>query len=135
MKTSRASGRLIAAPLLALAMAGAFFVLAGRSLALSTPVPASPPKALIYAGWYGNTLPSPAFVASNLAFLETQPFDGMVVYLWEPGLTANATTTVMTNTPVSYTTAMGIMAPMATLSFSALTQNLGLVQGSTPPDF
>ena len=50
-------------------------------LATTTPVPATPEKALIYAGWFGNTIPTPSYVASNQAFLESQPFNGLVVYL------------------------------------------------------
>jgi hypothetical protein len=101
----------------------------------ASPAPASGSASLIYAGWFGNTIPTPSFVQANLAFLQSQPFDGLVVYLRDPGLTANVTTTVMTNTPVSYQTAMWVMSPVVGLSFTTLTQNLGLIQGSTPPDF
>jgi len=101
----------------------------------ASPAPASGSAALIYAGWFGNTTPTPSFVNANLAFLETQPFDGIVVYLRDPGLTVNVTTKVMTNTPLSYESALWVMSPLVGLSFTHLTQNLGLIQGSTPPDF
>jgi len=97
--------------------------------------PLAGPASLIYAGWFGNTIPTPSFIQANLAFLETQPFDGLGVYLRDPGLTANVTSTVMTNTPVSYQTAMGVMSPLAGLTFTRLNHNLGVIQGSTPPDF
>ncbi|MBI4566669.1 MAG: fibronectin type III domain-containing protein [Planctomycetes bacterium] len=101
----------------------------------ASPAPAAGPAQLIYAGWFGNTIPTPSFISTNLAFLETQPFDGLVVYLRDAALTVNATTRVMTNTPVSYESAALVLAPLAGLPFTRLTHNLGLIQGSTPPDF
>ena len=107
----------------------------GASRLDASPAPASGSASLIYAGWFGQTLPNPVFVSANRIFLESQPFDGLVVYLWNPGLTPNITHATMTNTPVSYQTAMSVMTPMAGLSFTHLTENLGLIMGSTPPDF
>ncbi|HKR55784.1 MAG TPA: fibronectin type III domain-containing protein [Gemmatimonadales bacterium] len=108
------------------------------ALALVAPSKAASPAgpaSLIYAGWFGNTIPTPAFVSANLAFLESQPFDGLVVYLRDPGLTSNITQRTMTNNPVSYENALWVMSPLATLSFTHLTENLALIQGSSPPDF
>src|SRR5258705_9490392 len=68
----------------------------------ASPAPVSGSAALIYAGWYGFTTPTPSVISANLAFLETQPFDGIVVYLRDPGLTINVTAQVMTTNPVSY---------------------------------
>jgi hypothetical protein len=107
----------------------------GSSSRAAAPAPVSGPASLIYAGWYGNTIPTPSFVSANLAFLESQPFDGLVLYLRDPGLTFNVTTKTMTTTPVSYDTALWVMSPVKNLGFTHLTQNLGLIQGSTPPDF
>ena len=56
--------------------------------------PALPPKALICAGWYGSTIPTPSYIAANAAFLESQPFNGLVVYLRNPSMSINATTEV-----------------------------------------
>ena len=100
----------------------------------AAPAPAGP-ALLIYAGWYGNTIPTPSFVSANKTFLESQPFDGLVMYLRDPGMTFNVTTKTMTTTAVSYDTAMSILSPVKNLSFTHLTHNLGLIQGSTPPDF
>jgi hypothetical protein len=96
---------------------------------------AAAPSYLIYAGWYGNTIPTPSFVRDNRAFLETQPFDGLVLYLRNPSMTVNVTTGVMTGTPMSYETMMSVLEPVRGLPFSTLTQNFALIFGSTPPDF
>ena len=101
----------------------------------ASPAPVAGPAKLIYAGWFGNTIPTPSFVSANLAFLESQPFDGLVVYLRDPGLTSNITQKTMTNNPVTYESALWVMSPMATLGFTNLTDNLALIQGSSPPDF
>ncbi|HKS16377.1 MAG TPA: hypothetical protein VJU16_03640, partial [Planctomycetota bacterium] len=104
-------------------------------MGMAPPAPLAGPASLIYAGWFGNTIPTPSFVNANLAFLENQPFDGLVVYLRDPGLTSNITQKTMTTAPVTYENALWVMSPMATLAFTNLTQNLGLIQGSSPPDF
>ena len=55
-----------------------------RLLRVAEPRQVTPPELpvkLIYAGYYGNTIPDPAFISSNFEFLETRPFDGLVVYL------------------------------------------------------
>src|SRR5688572_3800506 len=93
------------------------------------------PAALIYAGWFGNTIPTPSFVANNFAFLESQPFDGIVIYLRNSSMSVNMTSGVMKNTAISYDTMMSVLDPIANLEFVNLRENLGLIQGSTPPDF
>jgi len=95
----------------------------------------APPRSLIYCGWFGNTIPTPAFVAANKAFLETQPFHGLVAYLRNDSTGFNATTRTMTTTPVSATDLATLLAPMRNATFSVLRENFGLIQGSTPPDF
>ncbi len=111
----------------------ALVLLAPRGAA--SPAPLAGPASLVYAGWFGNTTPTPSFVSANLAFLESQPFDGLVVYLRDPGMTSNVTQKTMTNAPVTYENALWVMSPLATLAFTNLKQNLGLIQGSSPPDF
>ena len=61
---------------------GALFLLHGSSGAPASAAPSAAPAAkLIYAPWFGNILPTPSYVAGHKAFLETQPFDGLVLYL------------------------------------------------------
>src|SRR5689334_23171757 len=68
----------------------------------AAPAPAQSRAAeLIYAGWFGNTIPTPAFIRNNKAFLETQPFHGIVAYLRNDSTGSNATTRVMTGTPIT----------------------------------
>jgi hypothetical protein len=115
-------------------------VLAAAWLAGSAPAqgaaaaPAAPGVGLIYCGWFGNTIPTPSFIAANKAFLETQPFHGLVAYLRNDSTGVNATTTVMTPTPLSVSTIASVVAPMKGLGWTNLTRNFGLVQGSRPPD-
>jgi len=92
-------------------------------------------SSLIYCGWFGNTIPTPAFIAANKSFLETQPFHGLVAYLRNDTSGLNVTTSLMTTTPVSYTAIASVLAPMRGATFATLRENFGLVQGSRPPDF
>jgi len=89
---------------------------------------------LIYAGWFGNTIPTPAFIRNNKAFLETQPFHGLVAYLRDDSTGLNATTRVMTGTPISVSQISSVVAPMKGQTWTTLRKNFGLVQGSSPPD-
>jgi hypothetical protein len=115
-------------------------VLGGTAAAPVEGSPAAPAPAqarsaeLIYAGWFGNTIPTPAFIRNNKAFLETQPFHGIVAYLRDDSTGINATTRVSTGTPISQATIASILAPMAGQSWTTLKKNFGLVQGSSPPD-
>jgi hypothetical protein len=110
-------------------------ILAAAPLAGAAPAPAQARSAeLIYAGWFGNTIPTPAFIRNNKAFLETQPFHGIVAYLRNDSTGSNATSRVMTNTPISEAAIAAIVAPMAGQTWTALKKNFGLVQGSSPPD-
>lgn len=98
-------------------------------------VRSGPSASLILAGWYGTTIPTPGFIRSNLAFLEAQPFQGVVAYLKDDATGANATSGVMGGSAIPVGTLTGIVAPLKGLPFHNLVDNFGLVQGSTPPDF
>jgi hypothetical protein len=110
-------------------------LLAARGLAASPQDPPSGPKSLIYAGWYGNTIPTPSFIAQNFDFLESQPFNGLAVYMRNPSMTINASTAIMTPNAISYTSIASVLAPISDLPFDQLQDNFGVVFGSTPPDF
>jgi len=90
---------------------------------------------LVYAGWFGNTIPTPGFIRDNLTFLETQPFRGLVAYLRDDATGANATSGVMTPNAMSPATLASIVSPLQGLPFRNLVDNFGLVQESSPPDF
>ena len=90
---------------------------------------------LIYAGWFGNTIPTPGFIRNNLTFLETQPFRGLIAYLRDDATGANATSGIMTPNAMSPATLASIVSPLKGLPFRNLVDNFGLVQGSSPPDF
>jgi len=122
-------------PLLKRLMPAALLALLLLTSSAASPPPVSGSAALIYAGWFGNTTPTPSFINANLAFLESQPFDGLVVYLRDPGLSVNVTAQVMTTNPLSYESALWVMSPLVGLNFTHLTQNLGMILGNSPPDF
>ena len=84
--------------------AAALWLASGAPVQGSAAVPAAPGVGLIYAGWFGNTIPTPAFIAANKAFLETQPFHGLVAYLRNDSTGVNVTTKVNSATPMSFDT-------------------------------
>ena len=130
------NGRGIASILLRLGGLGVALAVLGSAAPVqgSAATAAAPGVGLIYAGWFGNTIPTPAFIAANKAFLETQPFHGVVAYLRNDSTGVNVTTKVMTPTPLSVATIASVLAPLKGQSWTRLTRNFGLVQGSTPPD-
>jgi hypothetical protein len=119
-------------------IAAALIVLVGSAAGpvQGSPAPAqsSPTAKLVYAGWFGNTIPTPAFIRANKTFLETQPFHGLVAYLRDDSSGVNATTRVMTGTAISQATIASVLAPMKGQAWTTLTSNFGLIQGSSPPD-
>src|SRR4026208_635190 len=106
---------------------GAILVLLGN--AASPAAQTTPSSSLLYCGWFGNTIPTPAFIANNKAFLETQPFHGLVAYLRNDATGFNATTRTMTTTPLSSTDLATLLAPLRNTTFTTLRENFGLVQG------
>jgi len=132
-KPPTSPARVLAGSLLLLVMAATGFAPAGRGLAASPQ--ASPPKSLIYAGWYGNTIPTPSYIASHFDFLESQPFNGIVVYLRNASMTTNASIGVMTNNPMTHSAIASVLDPIRNLPFSQLQDNFGFVIGNDPPDF
>lgn len=92
-------------------------------------------KKILYAGWFGNTIPTPQYVKDNLAFLESQPFGGLIVYLRDPALTLNVTAGAVKPTPMTYAQIAAVLAPTKGLPFKHLEANFALIQMSVPPDF
>jgi hypothetical protein len=103
--------------------------------AVRAPAQAAPAVSLIYAGWFGNTIPTPAFIRDHQSFLETQPFQGIVAYLRDDATGQNATTGIMGRGTMAVNTLAQIVSPLQGLAFRTLVDNFGLVQGTTPPDF
>src|SRR5262245_2229113 len=101
----------------------------------SARLPASGSKSVIYAGWFGSTVPTPAYIAENFGFLEGLPFDGLVVYVRNTSLTINASQCVMSKVAISYGHISSALAPIKDLPFSRLRDNFAYVVGNSPPDF
>ena len=131
----RPSLRRLAASLLAFLVLGAALILGGRNVSASPRVASNPAKSLIYAGWYGNVMPTPSFIQANRAFLESQPFNGLAVYMRNSAMSINATTGIMKPTPMTYETISSVLAPISGMASPTLRDNFALVMGTQPPDF
>jgi hypothetical protein len=93
---------------------------------------------LIYDGrfWKGtidgvlidSPVPTPLWVSNsnNLAFMESQPFDGLVIYLRViDGL--NVSTATMTGTALTESQVLSVLQPLDDLPFVNLQHNMGLI--------
>ncbi len=69
-------------------------------------------RALILHDFMKGPTPTPTFIQNNLAYLESLPFDGLVVYMRTPDLTINLTAGVMTTTPITAQAAATVLAPI-----------------------
>ena len=81
-----------------------------------------------------NQVPTPAYIVANKAFLETQPFDGICVYLADADLITKLSADVMTNNPISYSSFYTILQPLQGQQFSNLKNNFVFVFGNRPAD-
>ncbi|HTF56993.1 MAG TPA: hypothetical protein VK661_07145 [Planctomycetota bacterium] len=95
--------------------------------------PAASPSLIHLPSWHGSHS-TPDFINANLAFLETQPFTGLAVYLMDPSGAVNVTTGIMTDTSMSYEAITGVLAPIAGMNSPQLRENFAYIQTYTPPD-
>lgn len=111
--------------------------------AAAAPATSTSTARLIYAGWHDahnpSLLPTTNFVRDNKTFLETQPFDGLAIYLRRdeanPVGQFNVTWNTMSTTPVPAATAATVMEPIPTpANFGRLKHNFGLILGTNAPD-
>ena len=96
---------------------------------------AFPGKSLILAGWHGETTPTPQYIQDNFEFLESRPFNGLVVYASDPLFATNVTAGVMHDEAMTYEQMSAVLDPIRDLPFSQLRDNFVYVFGNTPPDF
>ncbi len=99
---------------------------------------AGAPHTLILHDFMAGPTPTPTFIQTNLAYLETLPFDGLVVYMRTPDLTINLTASVMTTTAFTAQQAATVLSPIQGITFKTLTHNLAFVVAAAsqkPPDF
>jgi len=94
------------------------------------------PRRLLLYDWFGSSpCPTPAFIRANRAYLESLPFDGVVVCLRNPDLSDNVSVSTMTNRPVGHDAFARVLEPMRGLPFKSLTRNFAGVLSNRPPDF
>lgn len=90
---------------------------------------------LILHDWYGNSpAATPAFIRDNLKFLESQPFDGLAIYVRSPDLTVNVTTSILSDTALTCEQIANVLKPVANLPFKKLRHNFAAVLSLKPPD-
>ena len=95
-----------------------------------------PPPLLLLHDWFGRSpIATPSFIREHREFLDSQPFDGLAVYLRKPDLTLNVSATTLSGKPVSYEEAVEVLAPLKGIAFRNLTENFAAVVGGRPPDF
>lgn len=109
-------------------------ILAAALLLQARPA-AAPPPILILHDWYGNSpAATPAFIRDNLKFLESQPFDGIAVYVRSPDLSVNVTTSVLDRRALTDEQVAKVLQPIAGLPFKTLRHNFAAVLSCNPPD-
>jgi hypothetical protein len=110
-------------------------LLAASAAGEGRPAPARPAPCLILHDWFGQSpAATPSYVREHLAFLESQPFDGLALYLRTPDLSLNVTLSVMSDTRLSAETIAKVLAPVAHLSSKTLRHNFAAVMSQSPPD-
>jgi hypothetical protein len=120
------TGRLLAALLICLPSATAAQGESGEG---------RPAPCLILHDWFGTSpVATPTYVRDHLEFLESQPFDGLALYLRTPDLKVNVTLSAMTDTPLSEEAIAGVLKPVARLKFRTLIHNFAAVLSHKPPD-
>lgn len=94
----------------------------------------APAFLLLHDAFGDNPCPTPAFLRDHREYLETLPFDGIVVYLRRPDRSDNLTMSVLTRTPLGPAVIAGVLAPLHGISFTTLTRKFALVIAGDPPD-
>jgi len=90
---------------------------------------------LLLHDWFGSSpAASPAFVRDNLEFLESQPFDGLALYLRTPDLKINVTAKVLSDSRLSLEQIQEVLRPLASVRFRSLLHNFAAVLSTNPPD-
>jgi hypothetical protein len=104
------------------------------SLATAAPQ-GRPAPVLLLHDWFGKSPAStPSYIRDHLEFLESRPFDGLAVYLRSPDHSVNVTTTVLSDTALTYEGIADVLRPIAKLPFKTLTSNFAAVLSLRPPD-
>jgi hypothetical protein len=90
---------------------------------------------LLLHDWFGSSpAATPTFVRDNLEFLESQPFDGLALYLRTPDLKTNVTAKVLSSSRLTLEQIQEVLGPLASVQFRTLLHNFAAVLSQNPPD-
>jgi hypothetical protein len=90
---------------------------------------------LLLHDWFGSSpAATPAFVRDHLEFLESQPFDGLALYLRTPDLKLNVTAKVLSDSRLTLEQIQEVLRPLASVRFRTLLHNFAAVLSRNPPD-
>jgi hypothetical protein len=78
---------------------------------------------------------TPTYIRQKLEFLESQPVDGLAIYVRTADLSVNVTMNVVKNELIGYDLIARALAPIKGLHFRRLSQNFAVVITRRPPDF
>ena len=109
--------------------------LGGSASGEGHPSETRPAPRLILHDWFGTSpAATPSYVREHLEFLESQPFDGVALYLRTADLSLNVTGSVMSDTPLRYEQIAEVLKPVARLGSASLQHNFAAVLSRNPPD-
>ncbi|HVE38703.1 MAG TPA: hypothetical protein VNM14_02365 [Planctomycetota bacterium] len=110
-------------------------LLAGSTAGEGRSAETRPAPCLILHDWFGSSpAATPSYVRDHLEFLESQPFDGLALYLRTPDLSLNVTRSVLSDTPLTFEKIAAVLKPVARLPFKTLKHNFAAVLSNNPPD-
>jgi hypothetical protein len=110
-------------------------LLAGASPGQGSGAQGKAAPCLILHDWFGKSpAATPAYVREHFEFLESQPFDGLALYLRTPDLSLNVSGSVMSDTPLGAEKIAGVLQPVARLPWKTLLHNFAAVLSQHPPD-
>lgn len=84
-------------------------------------------KSLILHDFGGNAYLYPEWVASNRAYMETLPLDGLGIYMARPSSIDNVSANILQPTPISTSAISSVLQPIANMQSPVLKKNFGIV--------
>ena len=94
------------------------------------------PPYLLLHDWYGTSpVATPSYLRDHREYLDSLPFDGVVLYLRSPDHSLNVTASILDPKEIGEEEFDSVLAPLKGLPLRNLTENFAAVLGGRPPDF